>query len=86
MHSLQHECMLSYPQDVYCLDLGDVIILCVTVNLEHAVDEREFAERPKVQLFESLLVLQACQGLAQLIQCTDGGHCFSGLAQRENKT
>lgn len=73
----------SYLQDVNCLDLVNVVILCVRVDLEHAVDEGQFAEGPQVQLLIALLVLQSSQALAQLIQGADGCDCCSRLTQGE---
>lgn len=52
---------MAHLQDVYSLDLWNVVILCVTVNLKYAVDAGEFAERPQLQLLIILLALQACK-------------------------
>ena len=71
----------AYLQDVHGLDLMDVIILGAAVDLEHAVDDRQLAERAQLQLLVALLVLQAGQGLAQLIQGANGRRRLGGLTR-----
>lgn len=63
----------------------DIIISGVAVDLEHAMDYWEFAQRPQVQLLVVLLLLQGSQRLTELIQGADGHHSICALIRRKFK-
>lgn len=72
----------GYLQNVHGLYLVDVVVPGVAVDLEHAVNEGQFAERPQIQLLVVLLVLQAGQRLTELVQGADGRDCIRTLTER----
>ena len=59
-----------------------VLILGVGVHFEHLVNERVLAQGAEVELIKTLLVLQASQGLAQLIQRAHSRYGMHGLGSK----
>lgn len=73
-------------QNINRLDGIDVLVLSVGVHLEHLVDEWVLTQGAQVELLKALLVLQPCQGLAQLVQSAHGRYGIHGLGANTHDT